>query len=193
MDFVLKEDEKIKEFSKRLNSEIIVVNLIKSEDIRSLRKKIDSEKGIVVVEAGSDEINKSLFENKRVGILVGLEKNRERDFMKSRDSGLNQTLCKLANKNKIIIGFSFSDVLNSNGIERSNLLGKMMQNARLCRKYKVKMIVGSFASKWQELRSESDLMAFGREIGIEKVNNKDVISFLENKKDYIAEGVRIIK
>ena len=113
--------------------------------------------------------------------------------MKSRDSGLNQTLCKLASKNKIVIGFNFSDVLNSNGIERSNLLGKMMQNVKLCRKYKVKMIVGSFASRWQELRSERDLMAFGREIGIEKVNNKDAISFLKNKKDYIAEGVTIVK
>lgn len=193
MDFVLKEDEKIKEFSKKLNSEIIVINLIKSEDIRSLRRKIDNEKGLIAVEAGSDEINKNLFENKKIGILVGLEKNRERDFMKSRDSGLNQTLCKLANKNKIVIGFSFSDVFNSNGIERSNLLGKMMQNAKLCRKYKVKVIVGSFASKWQELRSERDLMAFGREIGIERVNNKDAISFLKNKKDYISEGVTLLK
>ena len=193
MDFVLKEDEKIREFSKRLNSEIYVVNLIKSEDIRSLRRKIDSEKGLVVVEAGSDEINKNLFENKKVDILLSLERNRERDFMKSRDSGLNQTLCKLASKNKIAIGFNFSDVFNTNGIERSNLLGKMMQNARLCKKYKVKVIVGSFASKWQESRSERDLMAFGREIGIEKVNNKDAISFLKNKKDYIFEGVTLVK
>ena len=186
MDFVLKEDEKIREFAKKLNSEIYTINLIKSEDIRSLRRKIDNEKGLIVVEAGDDGINKNLFENKKVDILVGLERNRERDFMKSRDSGLNQTLCKLANKNKIVIGFNFSDVLNSNGIERSNLLGKMMQNARLCKKYKVKIIVGSFASKWQELRNERDLMAFGREIGIEKVNNKDAISFLKNKKDYIG-------
>ena len=193
MDFVLKEDEKIKEFAKKLNSEIYIVNLIKSEDIRSLRRKIDSEKGLVVVGAGSDEINKNLLENKKVDILLSLERNRERDFMKSRDSGLNQTLCKLASKNKIAVGFNFSDVFNTNGIERSNLLGKMMQNVRLCKKYKVKIIVGSFASKWQELRSERDLIAFGREIGIEKVNNKDVISFLENKKDYIAEGVRIVK
>lgn len=193
MDFVLKEDEKIKEFSKKLNSEIYIVNLIKGEDIRSLRRKIDNERGLVVVEAGDDGINKNLFENKKVDILIGLEKNRERDFMKSRDSGLNQTLCRLANKNKIAIGFSFSDVLNANGIERSNVLGKMMQNARLCKKYKVKMIVGSFASKWQELRSERDLTAFGREIGIEKVNNKDAISFLKNKKDYISEGVTLLK
>ena len=111
MDFVLKEDEKIREFAKKLNSEIYAVNLIKSEDIRSLRRKIDSEKGLVVVEAGDDGINKNLVENKRVDIIIGLEKNRERDFMKSRDSGLNQTLCKLANKNKIVIGFNFSDVL----------------------------------------------------------------------------------
>ena len=102
---------------------------------------------------------------KKVDILLSPEKNNKRDFMFFRNSGLNQVLCKLAVKNHISIGFNFSDILNSNGKERSKLLGRMTQNVRLCKKYKVKMEFSSFAKNKFELRSDAILTSFAKVLG----------------------------
>src|SRR3989344_2945509 len=90
---------------------------------------------------GDPKINRSAVENKSVDILINPERNSEEDFMHYRNSGLNQVLCKLAKKNDVAIGFNFNYVLNSEGILRSKILGRMMQNVKLCQKYKVKMVI----------------------------------------------------
>jgi len=110
-----------------------------------------------IITGGTDKKNRSLVENKTVDVLLSPEKGRTKDFMKFRNSGLNQILCKLANKNKVAIGFNFDDLFDNN---RVSLLGKMMQNVKLCRKYKVKMVIFS------KDRSENDLKSFGAVLGM---------------------------
>jgi len=85
--------------------------------------------------------------------------------MFSRRSGLNQVLCKLAAKNNVAIGFDFSYLLNSSGKERARILGRMSQNVRFCKKYKVKMVFSSFARNKYELRSENYLKIFSKILG----------------------------
>ncbi len=63
-------------------------------------------------------------------------------------------------------------VLNSNSFERSKILRRMMQNVKLCRKYKVKMLINSFAKNEYELRSRDALKSFGLVIGM---NSREVI------------------
>ncbi len=109
-------------------------------------------------------INRDILENKNIDILVNPELGLKKDSLHFRNSGLNKILCNLARKNNIIIGFSFSNFLNSR--DRSLLLGRMMQNVRLCRKFKVKMIVASFATDEFELRSIDTLRAFSSIIGM---------------------------
>ena len=48
----------------------------------------------------------------------------------------------------------------------------MMQNVKLCRKYKVKMLINSFAKNEYELRSRDALKSFGLVIGM---NSREVI------------------
>ena len=119
-------------------------------------------KDLVIVEGNT--INRDILENKNVHILVSPEKGIKKDSLHYRNSGLNQVLCNLARKNNIMIGFSFSDLLNISGKEKT--LGRMMQNVRLCRKFKVKMMVCSFARNEFELRSYDTLMAVASVIGI---------------------------
>ena len=66
-----------------------------------------------IVLGGNDKQNRAAVENKNLDILLSPEIIRGRDFMHSRDSGLNQVLCTLAYKNNIAIGFNFSDVLKT--------------------------------------------------------------------------------
>ncbi|MBI2499225.1 hypothetical protein HYV88_03195 [Candidatus Woesearchaeota archaeon] len=128
---------------------------------------------------GDDGKNRKIVENKKIDIFLSPEKTRTKDFMHSRDSGLNQVLCELARKNDIVIGFNFNDVLKSKN--RSVILGKMMQNVALCRKYKVKMVILSGAKDRYELRSTKDLASFGRVMGMTPGEAKKALNF-ERKK-----------
>ncbi|MEK6952336.1 MAG: RNase P subunit p30 family protein [Nanoarchaeota archaeon] len=128
---------------------------------------------------GDDNKNRKIVENKKVDIFLSPEKTRTKDFMHSRDSGLNQVLCKLARKNEITVGFNFNDILKSRN--RSLILGKMIQNVELCRKYNVKMVILSGAKNRYELRSAKDLVSFGRVIGMTPGEAKKALNFDRKK------------
>lgn len=152
-------------------------------------KKVQKKDSLVVVQGG--ENNRTIVENKHVDILVDAENISQGDHLHFRKSGLDQVICPLMKKNNIALAFSFSSVLNSK--RRSQLLGRMIQNVKLCRKYKVKMILASFAKDKWEQRAEPELHAFGKVIGMTDVEVKEATSFvpkiLEKKKKTIAKGI----
>ena len=134
-----------------------------------------------VVEGRNEKINRKAVENKDVDILYGLEKFGIKDKIHYKDSGLNQVLCKLAKKNNVKIGFSFNDVLNSNDEKRSIILGRMVQNAKLCNKYKIGVVIGSFAKSKYEMKNARDLVAFGKVLGVKKIWNEKIDSFFKDE------------
>ena len=155
------------EISKKLRTDVEIVNVIEEINLDKLRKKINQDKGLIIVRGINDKVNRASLENKKVKILLSPEYGRKNDSLHFRNSGLNQVLCKLAKKNNIAIGFNLSDILNNDKLAKINIVGKMMQNVRLCRKYKVRMIVGSFAKDKYELRSIDSLKAFASCIGMD--------------------------
>ncbi len=118
-----------------------------------------------IINGGNELTNRKAVENKSIDILLHPEENTKKDFMHSRNSGLNQVLCRLANKNNVSIGFSFNNILNSSGMKRAILLGRMIQNVILCKKYKVKMIVVNHTANDCE-RDNGDLKSFGICLGM---------------------------
>ncbi|NQU98396.1 hypothetical protein HQ533_02930 [Candidatus Woesearchaeota archaeon] len=147
-----KDDKKIFEKVKKLNPKNFKVY---TGIVGKISKKYDH-----VFSKGSRQD----FENKNVDIVFDLEKNPRKDSFHFRSSGLNQVLCSLAKENKIFVGFSFNSVLKAK--DKGLVLGRMVQNVSLCKKYKVKMILASFASKPSELRYWKDLVSFGVTIGM---------------------------
>lgn len=145
--------------------------LIKTDNVNELVKEINKAKGLVIVEGSSDTINRFALENKKVNILLSPEKERDRDFTHYRNSGLNHVLCNLAHKNDIAIGFDFNDVLNSK--DMANVLGRMMQNVRLCRKYKVKMLIFDFTTE----RTKEELRSFGLILGMTPGEVNQTVNF----------------
>ena len=125
-----------------------------------------------IIFGSSDEINRKAVESKSTDILMSPEGKRNKDFMKSRNSGLNHVLCGLANKNNVAIGFDFNEILLSKDFERADLLGRMMFNVQLCGKYNVRMIVCNSAKNHEDIRSESGLKAFARALGMKKFSVK---------------------
>jgi len=126
----------------------------------------------------ADKGTRKNFENKDIKLFFDLENKDEWDFIHQRNSGLNHILAKIAYEKNKIIAFSFSTILNSKPEKRAKILGRMKQNVKLCRKYKVKMFIGSFAKKPFELRGKYELRAFGFMIGM---NPKEIKESLEIK------------
>ena len=106
----------------------------------------------------ADENARTAFESKEIDIVFGLEAKAGKDFARQRDSGLNQVLCEIAAKKNKIYGFNFRDLLMAKN--RSAIIGRMMQNMMLCKKYKVNTIFFSGAKEPYEMRNEKDLKLF---------------------------------
>ncbi|MBI3035166.1 hypothetical protein HYY71_02485 [Candidatus Woesearchaeota archaeon] len=82
-----------------------------------------------------------------------------------RESGLNHIICGIASKNDVAVGFSYSSLLNKNPVDSSQLIGRMIQNIRLCQKYKVKTVIGSFSERPFEMRARHDITSLFTMLG----------------------------
>ena len=105
-----------------------------------------------------------VLEKSDVDIVYGMETIHPKDSMHFVRGGLDQVLCKIAAEKGKILAFSFSDILNSSS--QGKLLARIMFNVKLCKKYKVPMMVCSFAASKEEMRSAKDLQALGRILGV---------------------------
>jgi len=121
------------------------------------------------------------LEKTKVHGVFGLEKHKEKDFMHIRNSGLNQVLAKIAKDKKKVIVFDFNSVLTCSGLNRSRIIGRMMQNVVLCRKYKVEVAICSFAQSPYQMRNCKDLQAFGNVLGMDGSQVKGCMKVLEKK------------
>ena len=173
-------------------SKIYEVKINRLNSINQI-KKLNNE--LNIVEGGA--LNREILSSKNIDILVSPEKNRKEDFLHHRNSGLNQVLCTLAKKNKVAIAFSFNEILKSKDVERAKIIGRMQQNIRLCRKYKVDMIIASFANDKYEMRSLNDLKSFARVIGMNSQEVKKSFTLVneiqKRKKEYLTDGIKILK
>ena len=156
--------------------------IIRVKSLNELRKKINKTKGLVVVEGGEEKINRAALENKKVDILLSPEKYAKNDKLYVRDSGLNQVLCKLAHTNKIAIGFNFCDLVNSK--EREVLMGRMMQNIRFCRKFKVDMVFDCFCECKFDKKNLGSLC---RTLGMTPGEAKKALNFKKIDKRLVKE------
>lgn len=159
---------------------MIDVVIGKENEFIEIGKKLGFSKVISIDERFFKNPDRKIFERKSGIIIYNLEEQK-RDYIHFRNSGLNQVLCKLAKKNNIAIAFNFNLILNSEGMLRSQLLGRMMQNIKLCRKYKINTVIASFASKPEEVRSAHDLISFGISIGMHPKEAKESLKYLEYK------------
>ena len=118
------------------------MEIINTDNINEARKKIiflKKQNKKVVVAAKDDEFNRKIFENADVDMIINLEFSEKKDYLKQRNSGLNEVLAKLAKKNNITIGINLPEILNKNKSEKAVILGRIIQNIELCRRTKTKI------------------------------------------------------
>jgi len=137
--------------------DIKIVNgiLADSKNLKKIKNK--TEEGSVFVAAKSSDKDMEVMEGSLANLIFSFEENQRKDFIHQRASGLNHILCSLARKNNIAIGFSLSSILNAKNTHE--ILGRIIQNLRMCRQFKVKTAIASFAKNPYEMRSMHDLMS----------------------------------
>lgn len=121
--------------------------------------------------------DRAAFESQNSLLICGLEGLSGKDSMHTRHSGLNHILAELAHKNNHTICFSphlFPDASTQNF---PTLLGRMMQNVELCRKYMVKMKLASFAKSPYQLRAAMEMKSFGCFLGMVPMEAKSALGF----------------
>jgi len=151
---------------------------------------------LIVVEGFGLEDNRKILSNKNVDILVVNEDTPFRDTFHYRAISINHVLCKLAKKNDIAIAFSFSSILNAK--DRIKVIGRIMQDIKLCMKYDVDIIFASFARNKFEMRSPHDILSFAKTLGMTPGVAKKSLEHIEKiiekkKKKFPTKGVEIIE
>jgi RNase P/RNase MRP subunit p30 len=149
---------------------------VKSAVLSDARKayQLRSQGTLTFVQCSDQD--RAVLERGSADVLFGAEGTQPKDYMHQRGSGLNHVMCELARKNKVAIGFSFAKVLEAVGSQRAQLLGRISQNIILCRKYKVKAVIGSFAKDPWKMRSPHDLASFFTVLGMHPSESKKALS-----------------
>ncbi len=174
--FLYKRKEDFAELSK-LKTRLYLCNGIIA-DFKGIQNARRHSELVVVKSSDKDRL---VLEKSKADVLFGLEESAVKDFMHQRASGLNQILCRLAAKNNMLIGFSFSSLLSSSGSRKAQIFGRMMQNIALCRKYNVKTAIASFAKSPYEMRASRDLEALFALAGMHPKECKESLEALEKR------------
>lgn len=129
------------------------MEIVISSNLNEIRKQVDKKarnnKKVIVL--GRDiEFNRKILEMKKVNMLV-LQHKLGKDKLKQRDSGLNEILCNIAKNNNIILAIDFSEILENrestpenrrlSGKEQGKILSRLIQNLKLIKKAKNKLII----------------------------------------------------
>ncbi|MBS3176877.1 hypothetical protein J4457_06605 [Candidatus Woesearchaeota archaeon] len=111
-----------------------------------------------------DQRDREIIERQQAQLISKLESEQRKDFIRQRASGLNHVITTLMHQKNVSVCFSLNEIIYAQ--YRSQLLGRMMQNVKLCRKDKVKMILASLAPIPYAMRSPHDLKALAIVLGM---------------------------
>jgi RNase P/RNase MRP subunit p30 len=137
--------------------------LIEEENFDKARQKIRKSKGkIIIFSSNDDDLNRKIMEKEQINILLLRQKQRK-DKLKQRNSGLNQVMAKIAQRNNISIGIDLDEIISEDSSsEKAKIIARIMQNIKLCNKNKVKML---FISQ-KHRREVHDLRSIGLTLGM---------------------------
>ncbi len=127
--------------------------IIKGKTKKEILKQCKGKK-TKIYKPTSEELLRFALERTSIDIVYGLESINPRDSVHYVRGGLDQVTAKIAASKGKIIGFSYSELINSK--DRAKIMARMKLNMKLCKKYKVKTVFASFG---KEKRSKKDIEA----------------------------------
>ncbi|MCR4327532.1 MAG: hypothetical protein NUV46_03045 [Nanoarchaeota archaeon] len=108
------------------------------ENFNKLKELVKNNKGKeIIFSSNDDELNRKVLEKLPINILL-IPLEGRKDFSKQRNSGFNEVMSGIALKNKIKIGISLDEFINSK--EKEKIISRIKQNIKLCTRNKVGMV-----------------------------------------------------
>jgi ribonuclease P/MRP protein subunit RPP1 len=160
--------------------------------LKERRKMFD----VLLVGGGDLQLNREAAETPEVDILTHPELGRQ-------DSGMNHVMMKLARKNNVAIEINFRNILIESKNSRSKLLGRIQNNIKLAKKFKVPIILCSGAVSHFEMRDPHVMISMATQLGLDLKPAKDALSKIPEKIlkqvverrdiNWILPGVKVIE
>jgi RNase P/RNase MRP subunit p30 len=160
--------EQIYEPMSHLSGAGLIIQASKIKEV-SLAKKYARKASFVVADSTEEKTIRYIMEQSWIQFFTNIETSTGRDHTHYRRSNFNQVLAKLAKDTKKTYVVDFSHLLSVTGRKRSILLGRIMQNIRVCDKFKVPVSIATFATSKEELRNPKDLQALLRALKTNKI------------------------
>ncbi len=108
------------------------------------------------------------IENKNMKFLYDFEELEQKDSFHYRRSGVNQVLSAIMKEKEKVLVFDMEKII-IHSRAREMLLGRMMQNLMLAKKYKLTTVICSLATKPEHLRAEMEYASLIRSFGYEEL------------------------
>jgi len=170
-------------------------------DIKKLAKQFWLEADFLAV-INPGELVRLAVSNPRIDAVFRVPTIMGRDSTEYRKSNWNAILTNIAVSNKVSYGIDFSYFLENSGYSLAKILGREMQNVRLCRR-KTKILIASLAQNAWQLRMPENLSAIGRLLGLNAEQSKvsvssairDILVSKEKRrsKAFVRPGVELIE
>jgi len=119
--------------------------IIHTTNLNEARKQVQkflkekTEKKIAIL-SQDDEFNRKALEIKGVNMLIINEALEIKDYMKQRNSGLNEVVARICAEKNIEIGIQIDEIIKKNDVEKARALSRLMQNIMLCKKAGAKLV-----------------------------------------------------
>ena len=142
------------------------ITIITASNFEKARKAIKTAKIAkaqtpIIFSSNDDELDRQILEKEKIDVLLLNQKGRK-DFQKQRNSGFNQVMAKAAKQNEVVIGINLDEIISSDKKEKAQILARVSQNVKLCKKNKLKM---TFISV-NKHKDNYDLTALGLVLGM---------------------------
>jgi RNase P/RNase MRP subunit p30 len=119
--------------------------MINTQNLQHAKEQIKKSNHPIIVLAQDYEFNRKLCESGKFDILLSIERITRKDKLRQLDSGLNHVLAKSMTKNKIALGIDLKELRNlQDKKEKAQVLGRIIQNIKLCRKAKTQIKLLNF-------------------------------------------------
>ena len=146
---------------------------------KETRKIIDSLKGKkkkIAVQSFNNSFNRRVLETMKVNFLANVENSNNKSTLKQRDSGINMVIAKIAKKKGITFLIDFNEIKKKNQIERVEIISKIIQNIKICRKARCKIAIVSFGKNNSETLTEKQKESFLYSLGASSSQVKESLN-----------------
>jgi ribonuclease P/MRP protein subunit RPP1 len=146
----------------------LVLSSLKPGMVRQNVQRVRSSAEIVVALGGTEELNRAILETPEIDVILG--------HCVGGRSGINHVLARLAKANDVAIGFDMNAIMTSYRLGRVQEFNAMMETASVVRKFGSPFVLTSGARDVWDMRSPSEIMAFGKQLGFSEAHVRKGLS-----------------